>query len=172
MHEIELPGFEAAIDAHVGAVMAAYNKVNGTYAAESVPLLTGILRGEWHYDGFVMSDWGATHSGVPSLTAGMEMEMANGRNYGTLADAVKKGDLDVAIVDRSVRRILTSMDRAGMLKAAGVNVAASRPSGGPALPDIPTTSTEARTLAIAGAVLLKNDRSVLPLAKRICRRWR
>ena len=76
--EIELPAYEAAVRAGVGSVMCAYNKVNGTWAAESVPLLTDILRKDWGFKGFVMSDWGATHSAVPGLTAGMEMEMPSG----------------------------------------------------------------------------------------------
>jgi beta-glucosidase len=156
MHEIELPGFEAASRAGVGAMMASYNKVNGTYAAESVPLLTTILRGEWGFTGFVMSDWGATHSDVVGLTAGMEMEMPSGRNYGTLADAVKTGKLAESVVNLAVRRILVAMDHAGLLDPA----ASQRPAG-----EIAETSPAARDIAIAGAVLLKNQGNLLPLSK-------
>ena len=70
LHEIELPGFEAAVRMSAGAVMAAYNKVNGTWSAEQPLLLTDILRREWNFKGFVMSDWGGTHSSVPAITGG------------------------------------------------------------------------------------------------------
>jgi beta-glucosidase len=154
MHEIELPGFEAAVRAGAGAVMAAYNKVNGTYASENPYLLTDVLRHAWGFTGMVMSDWGATHSGVPALTAGLDLEMPRGQNFGGLADAVRNGQLPQAAVDTAVRRILTSMDHAGLLDAS----AADRPAG-----QVPASSPEARDLAVAGAVLLKNDGGVLPL---------
>ncbi len=155
MHEIELPGFEAAVRAGAGAVMAAYNRVNGTYAAENPMLLTDVLRDQWRFGGFVMSDWGATHSGVPALTAGLELEMPSGRNYGTLAEAVASGELTPSIVDRAVTRILTSMDRAGLLDAGP-----PRPMG-----EIPVSSPEARDIAVAGAVLLQNTDDLLPLSR-------
>lgn len=152
--EIELPGFEAAIRAGVGSVMAAYNKVNGTWAAESVPLLDDILRKDWGFKGFVMSDWFATHSAIPAISSGMEMEMPNGRFYGSLAALVQKGELKESVVNEAVKRILTAMDAAGLLKTD------SRP-----IPQIPTSDPGAREIAIAGAVLLKNAGNVLPLAK-------
>jgi beta-glucosidase len=154
--EIELPAYEAAVRAGVGSVMCAYNKVNGTWAAESVPLLTDILRKDWGFKGFVMSDWGATHSAVPGISAGMEMEMPSGRYYGTLGDAVKSGEIKEGVINEAVRRILTAMDAAGLLAA---------PAGVPAVPEIPTVSPGARDIAVAGAVLLKNDGGVLPISK-------
>ncbi|MGD2068485.1 MAG: glycoside hydrolase family 3 C-terminal domain-containing protein [Gemmatimonadota bacterium] len=154
LHEMYLPGFEAAIRAGAGSVMASYNRVNGTYAAENARVLDDILRGEWGFDGFVVSDWGATHSMIPSLTAGMEMEMPSGRHYAGLADAVRSGELDEAFVDRAVRRILVPMERLGFLDGSE----AARP-----VPDVPTSSDGARRIAVAGAVLLKNEGDVLPL---------
>lgn len=156
MHEIELPGFEAAVRAGVGAVMAAYNKVNGTYASENPYLLTDVLRHEWGFTGFVMSDWGATHSGAPALTAGLDLEMPRGQHFGALADAVRNGQVPETALDQAVRRILTSMDRAGLLDAR----AATRPAG-----EVPRVSPEARDLAIDGAVLLEDERDVLPLTR-------
>jgi beta-glucosidase len=156
MHEIYLPGFEAAVRAGVGSVMASYNKINGTYAAESPFILTDILRGEFGFKGFVMSDWGATHSAVPALRAGMEMEMPSGRNYSRLEEAVKSGELNMPVVDEAVRRVLWAMDSVGLLSGA----AAARP-----VPEIPTSTPAARDIAIAGAVLLKNQGSVLPLGR-------
>ncbi|MCX6543219.1 MAG: glycoside hydrolase family 3 C-terminal domain-containing protein [Acidobacteria bacterium] len=152
--EIYLPGFESSVKAGAGSVMASYNKINGTYAAEHPQLLTDVLRKDWGFKGFVMSDWGATHSAAPALKAGMEMEMPNGRNYGTLADAMKKGELSESVVNEAVKRILSAMDEVGLLAPD------TRP-----VPEIQTTSPAARDIAIAGAVLLKNQGNILPLSK-------
>ena len=79
LHEIYLPHFEAAVrDAHAGTVMCAYPKVNGTFACENDPLLKDMLRGQWGFDGFVQSDFGAAHSTVASAQAGMDLEMPTG----------------------------------------------------------------------------------------------
>ena len=110
--------------------MAAYNKVNGTWSAEQPMLLTDILRREWNFRGFVMSDWGGTHSGVAAITAGLDLEMPSGRNFEALAGAVKNGELPIAVVDQSVRRILTAMQTVGLLDPN-----TSRP-----IVDVPTTS--------------------------------
>jgi beta-glucosidase len=157
LREIEFPPFQAAVDAGVGAVMCAYNKVGGLAACENPFLLDQVLRQEWGYAGFVMSDWGATHSAAPSVKAGLDMEMPRGKFLGeALKAAVAKGELTEADIDRSVRRILTQMDRIGMLDAA-----APRP---------PETEAERKAhsdlaleIALEGAVLLKNDGGVLPL---------
>jgi len=154
MHEIELPGFEAAVKAHVAAVMASYNKVNGTYASENVVLESTILRDQWGFEGFVMSDWGATHSAGPALAAGLDLEMPGGANYTKLADGVRVGDVNEALVDRAVGRILAQMARFGLLAPGRV---------APTMGAIPATSPTALEIATAGAVLLKNDRSLLPL---------
>jgi beta-glucosidase len=77
LHEIYLPPFEAAIDAGVAAVMCSYNHVNGPYACGNSDTLTGILRDQLHFDGFVISDWGATHS-AQFMNAGLDMEMIDG----------------------------------------------------------------------------------------------
>jgi len=154
MHEIELPGFEAAVKAHVAAVMASYNKVNGTYASENTVLESDILRGTWGFEGFVMSDWGATHSTEPALAAGLDLEMPGGANFAKLADGVRAGDVSEALVDRAVGRILAQMARFGLLKPG-------RPA--PAMGTVPATSPTALEIATAGAVLLKNDQSLLPL---------
>ncbi|MFV0131007.1 beta-glucosidase family protein [Streptomyces sp. HMX112] len=155
LHETELRGFEAAVAAGAGSVMGAYNKVDGVHACQNAPLLTGVLRDLWGFDGWVMSDWDATHSTVPSLTAGLDMEMPSGRWYGTpLRDAVRAGAVPEAAVDRSVRRILTVLDRFGLL--------------GPAAPARPVRDARdgarvAYRVATAGATLLRNEHATLPL---------
>ena len=157
MHEIELPAFEAAVkDARVASVMASYNKVNGTWASENGVLETDILRKMWGFDGFVMSDWGATHSTAPALIAGLEMEMPGGNNYTKVPDALKSGALTEAVVNQAVRRILVQMARFGLLTP-------NRPA--PTMGTVAATSPTALQVATGGAVLLKNANNILPLGK-------
>ncbi|WP_329446861.1 glycoside hydrolase family 3 C-terminal domain-containing protein [Streptomyces sp. NBC_01426] len=155
LHETELRGFEAAVAAGVGAVMGAYNKVNGVYACENKALLDELLRGRWGFDGWVVSDWGATHGTVGSVNAGLDMEMPGGTHYGApLREAVSGGSVSQDTVDLAVRRILTTMDRFGLL--------AEHPAARPAR-DAPAGARFARKAATAGAVLLRNEHGTLPL---------
>src|SRR5579862_2151460 len=78
MQEIYLPAFKAAVDARVGSVMCSYNLINGVYAANNKHILTDILKDQYGFDGFIMSDWGATHDGVASANAGLDLEMSAG----------------------------------------------------------------------------------------------
>ncbi|RPF31810.1 beta-glucosidase [Streptomyces sp. TLI_185] len=157
MHEIELRGFEAAVGAGVGAVMGAYNKVNGTFSCENKTLLTDILRDRWGFDGWVMTDWFAAHSTVEAITAGLDMEMPDGTHFGTaLKSAVQNGSVPERYVDRSVRRILTVMDRFGLLDGS----APPRPGR-----DAPAGAAVALEVAKAGATLLRNEHHTLPLAR-------
>ncbi len=156
MHEMELRGFEAAVDAGAGAVMGAYNKVNGTFACENKPLLADILRGQWGFDGWVMTDWFAAHSTVAAITAGLDMEMPDGTYFGApLKSAVQNGSLPEQYVDRAVRRILGVMDRFGLLDGS----APPRPAR-----DARAGAAVALEVAKAGATLLRNENRTLPLA--------
>ncbi|WP_406859550.1 beta-glucosidase [Streptomyces sp. HUAS MG47] len=156
LHETELRGFEAAVDAGTGAIMAAYNKVNGVHAGESAALLTGVLRDRWGFDGWVMSDWDATHSTAPALTAGLDMEMPAGARFGEpLRNAVAEGTVPEAAVDRAVRRILAVRERFGLL---GPETSA-RPAR-----DAADGARLALRVATAGATLLRNEHGALPLA--------
>ncbi|MFI6052853.1 beta-glucosidase [Streptomyces violascens] len=161
LRELELRGFEAAVAAGAGAVMGAYNKVNGTFACENKPILGDILRDGWGFGGWVMTDWFAAHSTVAALTAGLDMEMPSG-NY--FADALKKAVLDgsvpEALVDRSVRRILSVMDRFGLLDGS----APARPGRDPR-----AGARTALKVAKAGATLLHNREATLPLTGRAAR---
>ncbi|MFF4388598.1 MULTISPECIES: glycoside hydrolase family 3 protein [unclassified Streptomyces] len=155
LHETELRGFEAAVAAGAGAVMGAYNKVNGVYACESKPLLDELLRNSWGFDGWVMSDWDATHSTVAAIGAGLDMEMPGGTHFGRpLREAVRGGSVPEGAVDLAVHRILTTMDRFGLLAAP--------PSARPAR-DAAAGARTARKVATAGAVLLRNEHGTLPL---------
>ena len=110
LREIYLSAFETAVkDSKPWTIMCSYNRINGTFAAENKRLLTDILRDEWGFDGYVMSDWGATTADrVKCLEAGMELEMPgkNAANDKQIVDAVNNGTLDIKVLDTAVERIL------------------------------------------------------------------
>src|SRR4051794_25877844 len=115
LREIYLPGFERVVKhARPWTVMCAYNKVNGTYASEHRWLLTEVLRDEWGFDGLVMSDWGAVHDRVAALAAGLDLEMPPnlGVSDAAIVAAVRAGELDEALLDLAVSRVLRLVDRA------------------------------------------------------------
>ena len=155
LREIYLPAFEAAVkEAKVGSIMAAYNKVNGTYCSENTHLLQDILKGEWGFDGFVVSDWGATHSTVPSANNGLDMEMPTGEFLGDkLMAAVQSGQVSQATIDDKVRRILRVMLRFGLME--------KKFADGPI--DYNSQAQVGRRVAQSGVVLLKNDNNLLPI---------
>jgi beta-glucosidase len=152
LREIYLPAFEAAVKkAKPWTVMCSYNKLNGTYAAENHRLLTEILKEEWGFEGFVVSDWGAVHDRVDALEAGLDLEMPGPRERRVKAviEAVRSGKLDEQVLDEAVRRILNIV-----FKAAETNKGGSF--------DVVRHHALARKVAGEGMVLLKND-GVLPL---------
>jgi beta-glucosidase len=108
LREIYLPPFKAAVqEAGVMGVMAAYNRLNDTYCSENRWLLQEVLRKEWGFDGLVISDWGATHSTVEALEAGLDLEMPGANFRGEkLLQAVREGKVDEATLDEHVRRVL------------------------------------------------------------------
>ena len=108
MHEIYLRPFEMAVrEADAWGLMAAYNKVNGRWCSENLPLLTTILRQQWGFPGMVISDWGGVHSTVDAVVAGMNVEMPGSRYMGkALLDSVKAGKVSEAVIDQRVREIL------------------------------------------------------------------
>ncbi|WP_210585981.1 beta-glucosidase [Streptomyces sp. GESEQ-35] len=155
MHETELRAFEAAVRAGTGAVMGAYNKVNGTYACESKALLTDILRTRWGFDGWVMTDWRAAHSTVDALTAGLDMEMPDGVYFGAaLKTAAQNRSVLEQHIDRAVGRVLAVLDRFGLLDGS----APPRP-----VRDAEAGAAVALEVAKAGATLLRNEHGTLPL---------
>lgn len=109
LREIYLAAFETAIkEAKPDTVMCSYNRINGEFASENHWLLTEVLRDEWGFDGYVMSDWGAVNDRVKGLKAGLELEMpaSGGTTDKEIVEAVKNGELDEAVLDRAVERIL------------------------------------------------------------------
>src|SRR5664279_1206013 len=109
LQEIYLPAFKAAVkEADAGAVMSAYNLLNGTYCSQNHHLLVDILKNSWKFNGLVMSDWGATHDGVAAANGGLDLEMpsASFMNRDALLPALKEGKISAATIDDKVRRIL------------------------------------------------------------------
>ena len=154
LREIYLPAFERIVtQAHPATVMCAYNKVNGVYAAQNRWLLTEVLRGEWGFAGAVVSDWGAVHDPVAALAAGLDLEMpgTGGQSAQRIVGAVRAGDLDEAVVDAAVGRVLALT---GLV---------TRPAGLAAGFDADAHHALARQVAAECAVLLKNDGGTLPL---------
>jgi beta-glucosidase len=155
LHEIYLTGFEIAVkQGNPWTVMCAYNRVNGYYASESEYLLTTVLRDQWGYDGFVVSDWGAVHDRVPALKAGLDLQMPGpaASSVQQVVAAVNAGTLDEAILNRSVERLLRINERAQATPKGTGEIA------------IDAHHALARKIAAEGLVLLKNDHDLLPLS--------
>ena len=155
LREIYLPHFKRAVDAGVGAIMTGYNKANGAYCSENTHLLRDVLRGDWGYQGFVMSDWLlGTRSTGPALEAGLDVEMPSGKFFGPLTEAVRGGDVPVELVDRAVRRVLRAKlcFRLDQAVRTDPSVVASRAHTDLAL-----------EVAQKSIVLLKNENKTLPL---------
>lgn len=156
LREIYLASFEGTVkQSQPWSVMCSYNQVNGEYASESHKLLTQVLRDEWGFEGFVVSDWGAVNERVKALQAGLELEMPSSGGIGDakIVAAVNNGELSVETLDLAVERML-----AFIFKSTG-----SRDEQ--AVFDQDKHHALAREVARESMVLLKNEDSVLPLAK-------
>jgi beta-glucosidase len=155
--EIYYPAFKAAVDAGVAAVMCSYNRINDTWACENDRTINKDLKDAMGFQGFVMSDWGATHSTVQSANSGLDMQMPDQTFFGkALAQSITNGQVPVSRLNDMVLRILTSMYMVGIMDT---------PQTGNLSVDVRTHEhTElARRLAEQSTVLLKNDRNILPL---------
>jgi len=154
LREIYLAGFErAVVKAQPWTVMCAYNRLNGTYCSQHRWLLHDVLKEEWGYDGFVVSDWGAVHDRPAALEAGLELEMPGPRpdRVQAVVEAVRSGELDESVLDAAVARLLQVIWRA-----------AETPKGDGEI-DVDAHHALARRIAGEAIVLLKNEGGVLPL---------
>jgi beta-glucosidase len=152
LREIYLPAFERVVrEAQPATVMCSYNRINGVFSSENRWLLTEVLRGEWGFEGAVVSDWGAVHDPVAAVHAGVDLEMpgSEGRNPPIIAAAVRAGVLAEADLDTAVHRVLELSRWHG---AAEGDV------------DFDVHHQVAREVAAQCAVLLKND-GALPLRR-------
>jgi beta-glucosidase len=152
LREIYLPAFEKAVkQGKPWTVMCAYNKLNGEYCSQNEYLLNDILKNEWGFEGLVVSDWGAVHDRVAALKAGLDWEMPGPQDWRVKAviESVRSGELDEAILDESVRRILNIVFKAKETPKDGTFEVAAH-------------HELAHTVAAEGMVLLKNN-GLLPL---------
>lgn len=159
LRELYLLPFERAVkEAGVWAVMTAYNRIDGTFAANHRRLVTDVLRKEWGFDGLVMTDWFAEHDTVAGVLAGTDLEMPGpSRQRGhKLVQAVEAGHLSPQAVRACARRVLQLLVRVGGF--ANPTIGAERSD------DIPAHRALIRQLGSEGMVLLKNEGQTLPLA--------
>ena len=183
LRELYLPPFQAAVEAGVGSVMTAYNRVNGTYMSDHAELVGGVLKDEWGFEGYVVSDWYGLATTVGAATAGLDLEMPGvaldtetGNEAGSLEEfewpdgipdathaelfdeplsaAIDDGTVPTARLDDMVRRVLGGMARTGLLGADDVRTDGAL--------DTPGHRDLAEQVATRGTVLLEND-GVLPL---------
>lgn len=154
LREIYLEGFRIAVqEGQPWTVMSSYNLINGTYTSESTGLLTNILRKDWDFKGFVMTDWGGGKDQVAQMIAGNDLLMpGNPAQIQTLIKAVKDGKLDVTILDRNVEKILNIMLLSPRFKGYKYSDK----------PDLKTHAGVTRRAATEGMVLLKNTEGTLP----------
>ena len=183
LHEIYQPAFNAAVNqGRAGAVMCAYNQVNGAYACQNGALLNTYLKGQMGFPGFVVSDWGATHSTVASALNGLDMEMSVGQEPdplnslgpqgsggtnaledfygGPLKTAVENGQVPMSVLDSMVTRILRSMFAVGLFD----HPALPEPIGFLVPVDTEANKAVALSSAESGSVLLKNSSDLLPIS--------
>ena len=169
LREIYLAAFETVVKkAQPWTIMCSYNRINGVYSCENDWLLNKVLRDEWGFEGLVMTDWGAMDERVPSLKAGLDLEMpdCHGETDKLIVKAVQSGELEESVLDTAVERILTMVDkyltaRKGIDPASMVHPLPSSVERGY---DVAAHHALARTTAEQSAVLLKNE-DILPLQK-------
>jgi beta-glucosidase len=159
LREIYLKGFGMAVkDAQPWTVMSSYNLINGTYAPENYDLITKILRNDWDFNGFVMTDWGGGKDPVAMMLAGNDLLMPGNANQSkAIVEAVNSGKLDVKVLDRNVERILNIVLQSPRFKGYKFS----------SKPDLKAHAQVTRQAATEGMVLLKNDNAALPLSGEI-----
>jgi beta-glucosidase len=175
LYETYLPPFKAALDAGVATFMNAFNTLNGVPATGSITLQREILKGKWGFKGFVVSDWGSvremvTHgyakdlpdAAAKAITAGSDMDMEGNAFASSLAELVKSGKIELALVDDAVRRILTKKFELGLFDDP---YRFSDPQREHAALNDPQHRQTARAIAAKSMVLLKNENGALPLKR-------
>jgi len=155
LREIYLKGFEIAVkEAQPWTLMSSYNKLNDTYTSEKAELLTAILRDQWGFDGFVMTDWFGGSDASAQMLAGNDLLMpGTDTQYKALVQAVETGALEESVLDRNIEQLLTIIMRTPVFKAYRFSNS----------PDLKKHALIARAAASEGMVLLQNNGRVLPL---------
>ncbi|MFP5234749.1 MAG: beta-glucosidase [Acidobacteriota bacterium] len=152
--ETDLLAFEIGVkDSNVQSVMCSYNQTNGQYDCENSHLLNDVLKGDWQFPGFVMSDWWATHSTATAANNGLDQEQPNQQYFSQLGSAISSGQVQQSRLDNMVHRILRAMYAVGIFD----NPQTIQPIPAAADADV------AQEIEETGAVLLKNSANQLPL---------
>ncbi|KAF2806647.1 uncharacterized protein BDZ99DRAFT_82564 [Mytilinidion resinicola] len=165
LREIYLKPFEIAVrESSPWALMSSYNLVNGVHADENEHTIKDVLRGEWQYDGLVMSDWTGTYATAPAISAGCDVEMpgpAKYRETSKVLQAVEAGELSRSDIELAAGNVLYLVDRTKGLDGPLESPERSR--------DTPETRQLIRQAGVEGLTLLKNEKSILPIkgAKKI-----
>jgi beta-glucosidase len=159
MRETDLRAFEIALGiSNAGGVMCSYNRVNGDFACENSYLLTDVLKKDFHFQGFVLSDWGGTHSTVKASHAGLDMEQPDQIFFGAaLKKAVEDGQVSQDEINEHVHRILRTIFASGLFDHPVVKQ----------VPDVEGGYRVAQEIAEKSIVLLKNEHDLLPLASNV-----
>ncbi len=173
LHETYLPPFKACVDAGVGTVMNSFNDLNGIPATGNIYLQRDVLKGDWGFDGFVVSDWGSMgemiahgycadgkEAAFRSIVAGSDMDMESRVYRDHLADLVHEGKVDIALIDEAVRRILTKKFELGLFDDPFRFSDVEREK---TMINQPEFHLAAREMARKSIVLLKNDEQLLPI---------
>lgn len=173
MREVYLPPFRAAVDAGVGSLMSAFNEIGGVPSSASRWLTNSVLRGEWGFRGFVVSDWTSiaelmnhgvagtrADAGRLALTAGVDMDMMSSIYVADLADLVRRSVVPQAVVDTAVRRVLEAKARLGLFADPYRGVTAERERAAMLTPE---HRELARRVGREAMVLLKNEGELLPI---------
>ncbi len=164
LHEIYLPPFrDAILKAHVWTLMVALNQMNGVWMADNGPLLTGLVKTRWDWDGLAISDWGSVHDTAGAANAGTDVEMPQPQFFApdALTDALQTGQVTQAVIGDKVRRVLRVMVRTGRLDPP-------RPPDTSAI-NSPAHQRLALQVAQEGIILLKNAHGLLPLDRHAIR---
>jgi beta-glucosidase len=171
LRNVYLRPFHAAVEAGVVTLMASFSDLNGVPASGNKFLMDTVLRGEWAFDGFVVSDYNSIHqlavhgftendkeSAYEAAAAGVDMEMAGAAYSGHLAELVKEGRIPIDSIDTAVANILRAKFRLGLFDNPYTDPSAYPPAAGE------TALKTAKTAALQSVVLLKNENSALPIA--------
>jgi beta-glucosidase len=172
LRNVHMRPFHAAVDAGVLTLMASFSDLNGVPATGNEFLMRQVLRDEWSFGGFVVSDWNSIHqlavhgltaddrdSAMAAATAGVDMDMAGNVYVGHLGELVEKGELDIDVIDTAVANILRAKFRLGLFENPYTDPDALPPIGNP------EALATAKTAALQSVVMLKNENSALPLSK-------
>jgi len=159
LNEIYFPAFKASVqEGKVASIMNSYNPVNGVHASENDYLLNQVLKKDWGFNGFVMSDWGSTYNGINAANNGLDLEMPSGKfmSPDVITAAVKEGKIKEEVINDKIRRMLRMYFRFGFMDSTKIHQKYTV--------DLEAANQTALEAARGGIVLLKNENNTLPFS--------